>query len=60
MLNNKIIQRELVSLGALRKLVTPQLSADPLGGAVGAQVKSLLSWFRFKLLFRVWLKNNVQ
>jgi len=32
-------QRELSSLGAYWKLVTPQLSADPLGGAVGAPAK---------------------
>ena len=43
------IQHELVSLGAIWYLITPQLSAGPLGGAVGAPVKSLLSGFRFKL-----------
>jgi hypothetical protein len=34
-------------------MVTPQLSASPLGGAVGAPAKSLLRGFRFKLLLHV-------
>ena len=52
-LQQQNIQRELSSLVASRNFSTPQLSAGPLGGAVGAPVKSLLSRFCFNLLFRV-------
>ena len=44
-LQKRKIQRELCSLGASRKLVTSQLSAHPLGGAVGEPANSLLIRF---------------
>ena len=44
------IQHELNSLGASRKLVTSQLSAHPLGGAVGEPANSLLSRVRVVLI----------